>query len=50
MASAALDQALEARQRPSNTASRSKRQVKMDGLVYVGDIRRHISAENKASI
>jgi hypothetical protein len=50
MASVALDQALEARQRPSNIASRSKRQVKIDGLVYIGDIQHHISVEKKASI
>jgi hypothetical protein len=49
MISAALDRMMEERNRPSNPA-KSKRQVKLDGLVYVGDIRRHISAENKASI
>jgi hypothetical protein len=49
MASVALDRMMEERNRPSNSA-RSKRQVKLDGLVYVGDIRRHNSAENKASI
>jgi hypothetical protein len=49
LASAALVRMMGGRSRPSNS-SRSKRQVKLDGPVYVGDIRRHISAENKASI
>jgi uncharacterized membrane protein len=47
MASAALDRMMEERIPPSNPES-SERQVKLDGVVYVGDIRRHISAENKA--
>jgi hypothetical protein len=50
MSSAALDRALEARKRSSNSISRSKSQVKMDGPIYVGDVRRHMEAENAASI
>ncbi|KNG82051.1 hypothetical protein ANOM_010733 [Aspergillus nomiae NRRL 13137] len=47
MASAALDELLQAKKRPSHSKSRSKRQIK---LIRVGDVRRHINPKDKADI
>ena len=47
MASAALDELLQAKKRPSHSTSRSKRQIK---LIRVGDVRRHINPKDKADI
>ena len=50
MASAALDELLQAKKRPCHSTSRSRRQIKLGGLIRVGDVRRHINPKDKADI
>ncbi|THC93725.1 hypothetical protein EYZ11_006801 [Aspergillus tanneri] len=42
MSSIALDEALASKKRPSNSTTRTRRWVHMDGLIYAKDVNRHI--------